>query len=109
MSYNGDHDRFVAKNRSLASAEEIGRKDEAMEKKGYSYLKRQKESSCFNCKMKQTCREFRARRSAGAKGVVSFGGEEKMICDKYIPAQTEKKTFTNKQVKSLLKNIKKGY
>lgn len=109
MNYNSDHDRFVAKNRSLASAEEMNRKDEAMEKKGYSFLKRQKESSCFNCKMKQTCREFRARRSGGAKGVVSFGGDEKMICDKYVPAQTEQKTFTNKQVKSLLKNIKKGY
>lgn len=104
-----DHDRFVAKNRSLAAAEEIGRRDEAMEKKGYSYLKQQRDSSCFNCKMKSTCREFGARRSGGTSGVVSFGGDERMICDRYEPAERQQKTMTDKQVKSLLKNVKKGY
>ena len=57
-----DHDRFVAKNRSLARAEELARRDDALEKKGYSYLREQRDSSCFNCKTKQTCREFSAKR-----------------------------------------------
>jgi hypothetical protein len=104
-----DHDRFVAKNRSLARAEEMAKRDDALEKKGYSYLREQKESSCFNCKMKQTCREFSARRSGGTSGVVSFGGEERMICDKYLPAEKAHKVMSDKQVKSLLKNIKKGH
>jgi len=103
-----DHDRFVAKNRSLAAAEEIGRRDEAMEKKGYSYLREQKDSSCFNCRMKKTCREFNARSRGGTSGVVSFGGDEHLICDKYEPAEKQTKSMSDRQVKSLLKNIKKG-
>lgn len=103
-----DHDRFVAKNRSLASAEEIKRKDEAMEKKGYTFLKQQKESSCFNCKMKSTCREFNAKKTGGITGVVSFGGDQRMVCDRYEPANKESKTMTDKQVKSLMKNMKRG-
>jgi hypothetical protein len=108
MSFD-DHERYVAKNRSLARADELSRRDEALEKKGYSYLREQKESSCFNCKTKQTCREFAARRSGGTSGVVSFGGDERMICDRYLPAEKTQKTMSEKQVKSLLKNIKKGY
>ena len=103
-----DHDRFVAKNRSLAAAEEIDRRDVAMEKKGYSYLREQKDSSCFNCKMKKTCREFAARSRGGASGVVSFGGDERFVCDKYEPAEKQNKSMSDRQVKSLLKNIKKG-
>jgi hypothetical protein len=108
MSFD-DHDRFVAKNRSLAHAEELAKRDDALDKKGYSYLRGRDDSSCFNCKMRQTCREFAARRSGGTSGVVSFGGEEKLICDKYIPAEKAQKIMSDKQVKSLLKNIKKGY
>ncbi|MCL2219500.1 MAG: hypothetical protein FWC23_05760 [Chitinispirillia bacterium] len=108
MSFD-DHERFVAKNRSLAAAENIERRDEAMENKGYSYLREQKDSSCFNCKMKNTCREFGARRSGGTSGVVSFGGDERLICDKYEPAEKQKKTMSDKQVKALLKNVRKGY
>jgi len=104
-----DHERFVAKNRSLARATELSQRDEALEKKGYSYLREQRESSCFNCKTKQTCREFSARRSGGTSGVVSFGGDERMICDRYLPAEKTQKTMSDRQVKSLLKNIKKGY
>ncbi|MDG5813476.1 hypothetical protein QA601_00140 [Chitinispirillales bacterium ANBcel5] len=109
MSYSFDHDRFVSKNRSLASAEEIKKKDEFMEKKGYTQLKRDSEGSCFNCKMKSTCTEFKAKRSGRASGVVSFGGDQKFICKRYIPASNEPKTMNNKQIKSLLKNAKKGY
>jgi len=104
-----DHERFVAKNRSLAAAEDMKRKDEAVERRGYSYLREQRDASCFNCKMKNTCREFSARRTGGTSGVVSFGGDEKMICDRYEPAEKTNKTMTPKQIKSLMKNFKKGY
>ncbi|MDR3012926.1 MAG: hypothetical protein LBU70_06920 [Chitinispirillales bacterium] len=107
MSFD-DHERYLAKNRSLAAAEEIGRRDAAMEKKGYSYLREQKDSSCFNCKMKQTCREFNARTRGGTSGVVSFGGDERLICDKYEPAERTKKSMSDKQVKSLMKSFKRG-
>lgn len=109
MNFDYDHERFVAKNRSLASAEEIRKKDNDLEKKGFSHIKRDQEGSCFNCKMKQGCSEFKAKKSGRASGVVSFGGDEKFLCSRYVPAISQDKTMTNKQVKSLLKNIKKGY
>jgi len=109
MNYSYDHERFVSKNRSLASAEELKRKDENLEKKGFSHLNRNKDASCFNCKMKQNCTEFKAKRKGGASGVVSFGGEQNFICKKYTPAESQAKSMSDKQIKSLLKNIKKGY
>ncbi|NLP04008.1 MAG: hypothetical protein GX089_16055 [Fibrobacter sp.] len=109
MSFTYDHEKFVAKNRSLASAQGREQRDQALEKKGYSHLKSNKEGSCFNCKQKQNCSEFRAKRSGGASGVVSFGGDENFICSKYTPAQAQAKGMSDKQIKSLLKNVKKGY
>ena len=108
MYRSSDHERFVAKNRSLASAEEIKSRNESMEKKGLS-PGGHKEGSCFNCKHKQNCSEFRARRTGRSSGAVSFGGDEKFICSKYTPTPSENKTFSSKQIKSLLKNVKKGY
>lgn len=109
MNFDYDHERFVAKNKSLASAEEIRKKDTQLEKKGFSHLKRNEEGSCFNCKMKQGCSEFRAKRSGGSSGVVSFGGDEHFMCERFIPAPSQEKSMSNKQIKSLLKNVKKGY
>lgn len=109
MGFSYDHDKFVAKNRALASAERIKQHDDELEKKGFSYLKRDKEASCFNCKMKSTCSTFRGKRSGGASGVVSFGGEQSFICEKYNPAPAQERNMSGKQIKSLLKNIKKGY
>lgn len=109
MSFDYDHERFVAKNRSLASAEEMNKKDKSLEKKGFSHLKRDEEGSCFNCKMKSSCTEFRAKKSGGSSGVVSFGGDEKFFCSRYIAAPSSEKSMSDKQIKSLLKNIKKGH
>ena len=109
MNFNYDHDRFAAMNRSLASAQEREQRDVELEKKGYSHLKSTQKESCFNCKQKQNCSEFRAKRSGGASGVVSFGGDENFICDRYSPAQAQAKNMSDKQIKSLLKNVKKGY
>ena len=109
MNFSYDHDKFVAKNRSLASAERINQRDEELEKKGFAHLKRDQEASCFNCKMRSTCPTFKGKRSGGASGVVSFGGERTFICDRYTPAPTPEKTMSQKKIKSLLKNIRKGY
>jgi hypothetical protein len=104
-----DHDHFVAKNRALAGAEELKRRDDLLEKKGGSALKSTVEGSCFNCKMKQGCSEFKARRSGRATGVVSFGGDEKFVCHRYTPAPAQSRSMSDKQIKALLKNVKKGY
>lgn len=109
MAFAYDHERFVEKNRSLASAENLDRKDRELEKKGFSRLHNDQEGTCFNCKMKQTCPEFKAKRSGGASGVVSFGGEKAFVCSRYIPAPAQNKSMTSKQINALLKNVKKGY
>jgi len=109
MSFDYDHERFAAKNKSLAAAEEMNKRDSQLEKKGFSRLKRDQEGTCFNCKMKQGCSEFRAKKSGGSAGVVSFGGDETFLCSRYIPAPSSDKSMSDKQIKSLLKNIKKGH
>lgn len=108
MNRSIDHERFVEKNRSIANSQELDDRDKAMENRGYSYLKRQQEASCFNCKMKQKCPEFRSKKSGGSTGVVSFGGGESFVCGRYSPATVENRSMTDKQIKSLLKNAKRG-
>jgi hypothetical protein len=108
MNYNYDHDRFAGKNKSIARAYEVDKSDSGLERKGFSRFKRAEEASCFNCKTKSKCADFRARTHGGAQGAVSFGGNDALICDRFVPAPPEKKNMSNKQIKSLLKNAKRG-
>ncbi len=108
MNYNYDHDRFVNKNRSIAGGYNIDKHDRAMERKGFSRQERQEDASCFNCKLKNKCAEFRSKRSGGSRGAVSFDGSEQFFCDRYIPAPAANKSMSDKQIKSMLKNFKKG-
>jgi hypothetical protein len=108
MYRNLDHDLFVAKNKSLATAEDVGRRDEDMAKKGTSSI-RNEGGSCFTCKMKQGCSEFKASRTGRATGVVSFGGDQKFVCDRFVPAPSQNRSMSDQQIKALLKNVKKGY
>ena len=108
INFEYDHDRYVQKNKMIASGYNIDKHDRDVEKKGFSRFDSQKDASCFNCKLKQKCAEFRKKRSGGSLGVVSIDGKEKIICDRYIPQPADKKAMSDKQIKSLLKNIKKG-
>ena len=105
MAFDIDHERFVAKNKRLASANEYSRRDRSLERKGFSHLNRQQEASCYNCKMKRKCPEFRAKTTGGTKGVVSYGGNEVFVCDKYEPAPLQNRSMSRKQIKSLMKNF----
>ncbi len=108
MNYDYDHDHFVNKNKSIASGYNIDKKDKDLEKKGFSRNQRQEDASCFNCKLKAKCSEFRKKRTGGSLGVASFDGKDNFLCDRYIPVPTKKKSMSDRQIKSLLKNIKKG-
>jgi hypothetical protein len=100
-----DHDLFVAKNKSLARAYEADSRDKAAEKKGYSTLERAAEPSCFHCKHKPKCPEFRKKRTGTTTGAASFGGNERLYCDKFEPAPQEaSRSMSHKQINSLLKN-----
>ena len=108
MKRSIDHDHFVAKNRALAVAEDMKRRDEAVERKGDGRTGAAA-GSCFTCKMKQGCSEFKARRSGRSTGVVSFGGDEKFVCDRYVPAPAMGRSMSDKQIRTLMKNVRKGY
>jgi hypothetical protein len=101
-----DHDRFVAKNRMMAAAEEGERKDRALEKRSDGQAPRK--ASCFNCRLKGKCPEFRANRTGYSTGAASFGGDQRVVCDKFDPAPNEKKGMSDKQIKSLLKNFRRS-
>jgi hypothetical protein len=108
-SWNIDHDRFVAKNKSLARGWEVDSKDRKMEGKGYSYLARRQDASCFHCKHKSKCIEFRTKRTGGSKGAVSFGGDESFFCNRFESAPFERKGMSPRQIKALMKNVKRGF
>jgi hypothetical protein len=103
-----DHDRFVMKNRMLAAAEDVQRRDRDLEKKGIAQADRPREASCFNCKLKKKCSEFRSTRTGYATGVASFGGgSDRAVCSKYEPAPAESRGMSDKQIKALMKNFKR--
>jgi hypothetical protein len=104
--FNRDHEHYVLKNRMLAAATEISRRGSKSEKKGGAPAEREK--SCFNCKLKKTCTQFRAKRSGGASGVVSFGGfDETMVCERYEPAPRQNRGMSEKQIKSLMRSFRR--
>ncbi len=103
-----DHEQIAEKNRATARSYETDARDKALEEKGYNFQQRQQEASCFNCKMKQKCPQFKAKRTGGTSGVVSFGGDQKFICGRYQPNPSPAQMMSNRQVKSLLKNAKRG-
>ncbi|MBD3421129.1 MAG: hypothetical protein GF398_13515 [Chitinivibrionales bacterium] len=103
-----DHDSFVEKNRRMATADSFQRRDRDLEKKGFSQTRRAQEASCFNCKFKPKCPEFRKKRTGSTNGAASFGGDERLYCDKYQPVPAnESRSMSKKQIKSLLKNVKR--
>jgi hypothetical protein len=108
MKRSIDHDRFVEKNRSTALSQEYGAKDGPREKKGDGGVAREREPSCYSCKTKRKCPEFRSKQTGGTSGVVSFGGDEKFVCNNYSKADVESRSMSNKQIKSLLKNAMRG-
>ena len=108
MNFNYDHDRFVLKNKMLADGYSVDKKDTEIEKKGFLRHLRLDNPSCFNCKLKNKCAEFRTKQSAGMGGVASISGNEKFWCDRYCAEPSREKLMTDKQIKSLLKNTKKG-
>jgi hypothetical protein len=105
--FNREHEHYVLKNRLLAAADDMGRQERQAEKKGVSTLERRK--SCFSCKLKKTCTQFRAKRSGGTSGVVSFGGNDQAwACERYEPAPVQDRGMSQKQIKSLMKNFKRA-
>ena len=95
---NQEHDRFLAKNRSLALAEEL--LDHPKQKKEWV-----REKTCFNCTLKKSCTKFR-RSTIAIDGVASVGGERTQVCEKH--KLEENRGMNNKQIKTLMKQFKRS-
>lgn len=108
MNFNYDHERFVSKNRALASGYDVDRKDKKLAEKGFSEQERNEKASCYNCKTQKKCSLFLEKQRGSVSGVISYGGNEIFICDEYTPVPAKGTKVSDKKIKSLLKNFKKG-
>jgi hypothetical protein len=109
MIFNHDHDRYVAKNRAMSSGTDLlGRRGTEAPKA--AAVARPPRESCFNCKDKKSCQEFRSRRGGRGTGVVSVGGSiDDLKCAKYQFAAEERRGMSTKQIKSLMRNFNRTY
>jgi len=100
---------FVEKNRSIANSQDLVIIKIKTWKKGDTLtLSVSRKPHALIAKMKQKCPEFRSKKSGGSAGVVSFGGGRKLFVRRYAPAAIESRSMSDKQIKSLLKNAKRG-
>jgi len=105
-----DHDRFLLKNKSLAEGYQLAKLQNKIEENLGGTLDKSKESSCFNCRKKNKCLEFKSKSSSGSAGAVSIGADTVFICAKYEPflQSKENKGVSQKQISNMLKLAKKG-
>ncbi|MEW6042335.1 MAG: hypothetical protein AB1633_12525 [Elusimicrobiota bacterium] len=104
-----DFDRFLSKNMRMARGYDLTKSQEkASDRDGMEkpFLKK----SCFNCRLKIKCNDFRTKRTGGIGGSVSIGDDSIFICDKWqaFEPSTKQKTLSDRQVKSMLKAATHG-
>lgn len=70
----------------------------------------ERQMSCFNCKKKNRCLEFKSKSTGGSNGAVSIDSHTTFLCDKYdpIPVQKNERSLNNNQIKSMMKAAKFG-
>ena len=105
-----DHERFLLKNKSMAKGYSMSGMQDKLEKKLGDDPSKPRTMSCFNCRKKNKCTEFKSKSSGGASGVVSIGPDTTFLCDKYQPFQisAKEKPLTKKQVNNIMKAARKG-
>jgi hypothetical protein len=102
--FSRDHEHYVLKNRMLAAAEQQGPRDRKGERTALA--PRERDKTCFNCKLKKTCTQFRGKRSGGATGVVSFGGTDDFLaCVRWEQAPVVNRGMSKQEIKSLMRGF----
>ena len=102
-----EHQRFLRKNAMMARGIiENKKKDE--EKQTNEIVK--KADSCYNCRKKVRCVEFKNMTTGGLAGAVSIDASVKFICDRFdvMPIQKKNMHLSSNQVSNLLKRAKTG-
>ncbi|MBL8027043.1 MAG: hypothetical protein JNL74_11565 [Fibrobacteres bacterium] len=104
-----DHDRFTAKNRMLAQSYEILNTEGKVKDRLGGKQTSDKPMSCFNCKKKLKCLEFKRKSSGGTDGAISIDTNTTFICDKYDPIpDKDVKVMSGKDVKNAMKAAMRG-
>lgn len=108
MDFSGD--RFIEKNLSLGKAyQQDAAKGRTVVRKDLGGAAKEEAQSCWNCKVRNKCDQFRKWRTGGTAGVVSVGQDEQFWCTKWIQDPVGKvNSVSDKDVKSMLKGAMKG-
>ncbi len=108
MDYD-DFDRYLAKNTRMARGYEIA--DNLKKDKGDAQVATVTiRKTCFNCKSRNSCNDFRIKRTGGTGGSVSIGDDSDFVCVKWQPFEVhaKQKPLTQRQVNNMMKNALKG-
>lgn len=105
-----EHDRFQAKNKMLAQAYEVGQTEGKVKDKHGDAIPTERPMSCFNCKKKNRCIDFKAKSTGGTSGAVSIDSHTSFLCDQYdpMPLPKKEKSLNNNQIRSMVKAAKSG-
>ena len=108
MDFTGD--RFIDKNLSLAKAyQKDPRDNKTVVRKEVGGEAKEEAQSCWNCKTKNRCDNFRKWRTGGITGVVSVGEDKQFWCSKWIEDPVNKlNAVSDKAVKSMMRSMRKG-
>jgi len=105
-----DHERFMNKNRKLAEGYETANTQDKVKVKFGDAVPAERAMSCFNCKKKNRCLEFKSKSTGGTSGVVSIDSTTIFLCDKYdpMPPQKKEKALSGSQIKNIMKAARSG-
>jgi hypothetical protein len=104
-----DHQRWLRKtNMQAVGFEDRNFKKKLEEKFGKELSERP--HSCYTCKKKMRCMEFKTITTGGTAGAVSIDASVKFLCEKYdaLPIQKKNLALSSGQVSNLLKRAKTG-
>lgn len=109
--FENDHDRFIMKNKLMAQGYEMDKVAKTVKDRiGDTETDIPRETTCFTCRKKTKCAEFKKKSTGGSSGAVSIGDETNFLCDRFepIPINKKDKKVTKKQVNNMLKAALKG-
>ena len=102
-----DHQRFLRKNAMLARG--VTDSNKRAEEKPTNEIEK-KADSCYNCRKKSRCVEFKNLTTGGSAGAVSIDASVKFVCDRFdaMPIQKKNLRMTTGAISNLLKRAKTG-
>jgi hypothetical protein len=104
-----DHQRWLRKSVIQAQGvEDKNAKSKIEEKFGKEVAARP--NSCYTCRKKTRCLEFKNKTTGGSAGAVSIDASIKFLCDKFDPMPIQKKDqrLSSSAISGLLKRAKSG-